>query len=54
MEAYRMTWGVLALAAVVAVVLAGRAHSRYLDRQDQAHALNDPYVWISLQANEER
>jgi hypothetical protein len=33
-----MLWGFIALAIVVAVVLAGRAHSRYLDRQDQMWA----------------
>ena len=33
-----MVWGFIALAIVVAVVLAGRAHSRYLDRQDQMWA----------------
>ena len=33
-----MLWVFIALAIVVAVVLAGRAHSRYLDRQDQLHA----------------
>ena len=32
-----MVWGFIALAIVVAVVLAGRAHSRYLDRQDQLY-----------------
>ncbi len=51
-----MIWGFLALAAVVVVVLAGRAHSRYLDRQDELHAqgyLNDPYGQTSLQTNKE-
>ena len=33
-----MLWGFIALAIVVPVVLAGRAHSRYLDRQDQMWA----------------
>ena len=33
-----MVWGFIALTIVVAVVLAGRAHSRYLDRQDQMWA----------------
>jgi hypothetical protein len=32
-----MVWGFIAF-LVVAVVLAGRAHSRYLDRQDQLWA----------------
>jgi hypothetical protein len=32
-----MAWGFIALTIVVAVVLAGRAHSRYLDRQDQLY-----------------
>jgi hypothetical protein len=32
-----MVWGFIAL-VVIAVVLAGRAHSRYLDRQDQLWA----------------
>jgi hypothetical protein len=34
-----MVWGFIALAIVVAIVLAGRAHSRYLDRQDQLYLL---------------
>ena len=37
-----MVWGFIALAIVVAVVLAGRAHSRYLDRQDLLYLLIRP------------
>ena len=33
-----MVWGFIAFAIVIAVVLAGRAHSRYLDRQDELWA----------------
>jgi hypothetical protein len=33
-----MVWGLIALAIVVAIMLAGRAHSRYLDREDKLWA----------------
>ena len=47
-----MLWGFIALAIVVAIVLAGRAHSRYLDRQDQLYLcdLSRPQIRPSFEA----